>query len=178
MPDDNNETKKPEKESLRVQLTELNNRSRWYSKELWQIPFAYLGLTGLIIVQIAEKNLKHLKLAFISAATFGVFVIIHMFKIRKNETRAVKHLQETEVELNLPPTAKSSSGLMIFQIAVILVIIVYAFSGIYIYFKEQCDKSTIQQKITIETNNTNKEPASSKVNILKENNKKANNRVQ
>jgi hypothetical protein len=173
-----NNTNKPEPESLRVQLTELNNRSRWYSAELWQIPFAYLGLTGLIIVQIADKTPRHLGLAFITAAVFGVFVIIHMFKIRKHEIRAVEDLQETEAKLNLKPTAKSSSGLKVFQIAVLLAVIAFAFTGLYLFFKERCDKSTIKQKTTIETNSANEEHSSPNTNGLKENDKKANKSVQ
>jgi hypothetical protein len=167
----------PDPESLRVQLTELNNRSRWYSAELWQIPFAYLGLTGLIIVQIADKTPRHLGIAFITAALFGVFVIIHMFKIRKHETRAVEHLIETEAALHLPPTVKSSSGLKVFQIAILLAVIAFAFTGIYLFLKEQCVKS--YQKTTIETNNANEKHSLPDVNGLKENDKKkANNALQ
>ncbi|MBI5196579.1 MAG: hypothetical protein HZA10_09670 [Nitrospirae bacterium] len=167
MTDDNNTIKDPEPEALRVQLSELNNRSRWYSAELWQIPFVYLGLTGLTIVQVADKTPKHLGLSFITAAVFGVFVIIHMFKIRKHETRAVEHLKKTETALHLPPTAKSSSGPTIFQVAVFLAVIAFAFIGIYLFFNERCDKSTIQQKTTTGMNNTNEKLSLPKDNVLR-----------
>ena len=45
-----------EPNTLRQQLQVLNERSRWYSAELWQIPFAYLGLTALVIAQIATNE--------------------------------------------------------------------------------------------------------------------------
>ncbi len=32
------EMAKPSDATLQVQMTELNNRSRWYSSQLWQIP--------------------------------------------------------------------------------------------------------------------------------------------
>jgi hypothetical protein len=40
---DQNSDISPTQEALREQLKELNNRSRWYSGQLWYIPFAYFG---------------------------------------------------------------------------------------------------------------------------------------
>lgn len=33
------------KEELIAQLHELNDRSRMYNSQIWQVPFAYFGLT-------------------------------------------------------------------------------------------------------------------------------------
>lgn len=167
-------TEKPETESLQVQLTELNNRSRWYSAELWQIPFAYLGLTGLIIVQIANKKPEFLGYTLISAAVFGIFVIIHMCKIRKNEIRAVKHLQKTEAELYLSPTTKLGSGLKIFQITIILAVFVYAIFGLYLSLKENRDKPTIQHSAVGETKSSKEESTTRIVHDVEKNKKTAN----
>lgn len=36
-------------DSLRVQLEQLNERSCWYSSQLWQAPFAFFGITAIVI---------------------------------------------------------------------------------------------------------------------------------
>jgi len=117
---------RPSKESLHVQLTELNNRSRWYSSELWQVPFAYLGLSGLVIGQVADKASRYLSLAFGASAVFGIFVIVHMHRLRGSERRAVKNLQDTERALNLEVTARARKGPKILQVAVFLAVLAYA----------------------------------------------------
>jgi len=129
----NSETKpRPEEESLRVQLAELNNRSRWYSSELWQVPFAYLGLSGVVIAQVADKASEYLSLVFLVSAVFGVFVIWHMSRLRSSEQRAIKHLQETEKALNLSETAQAGKGWKIFQVAVVVAVVAYAAAAIYL----------------------------------------------
>ena len=49
------ETAMPDPESLRAQLTELNIRSRTYTTQIWQVPFAYLGILSIAVVQAAGK---------------------------------------------------------------------------------------------------------------------------
>lgn len=122
----------PNEESLRVQLAELNNRSRWYSSELWQVPFAYLGLSGVVVAQVADKASKYLSLIFFASAVFGAFVIWHMSRLRSSEQRAIKHLQETEKALNLSETAQAGKGPKIFQYAVVVAVLAYATAAIYI----------------------------------------------
>lgn len=113
-------------------MTELNNRSRWYSSELWQIPFAYLGVTGVVIAQLAEKANDYLGIGFAASAAFGVFVIIHTFRIRASEQRAITHLQETEAALHLPITAQTGHGRpKIFQVAVVVTVLAYAIAAVY-----------------------------------------------
>jgi len=41
---------------LRVQLTQLNELSRWYSSQLWQIPFAFLTLAAGILGIVIDKG--------------------------------------------------------------------------------------------------------------------------
>lgn len=102
----NDQKPKPEPESQRQQLTELNNRSRWYASQLWQIPFAYLGLTGLTIASAAEKMSSQMPIVFLTCAVFGVCVLVHTFGIMDGVKRAVKNLQKIENDLHLEETAK------------------------------------------------------------------------
>jgi hypothetical protein len=135
------DSKKPEADSLRVQLTEMNNRGRWYSSELWQVPFAFLGVTGLIITQVADKGIVFLGVAFGASALFGVFVLIHMFRIRTSEIRAIKHLQDTEEALHLPPTAKTRGGVKIFQVAMIVATAAYTLTAVGLLWSAKHESS-------------------------------------
>ncbi|MEW8385338.1 MAG: hypothetical protein AB2704_26055 [Candidatus Thiodiazotropha taylori] len=100
-----NELSHEQLEALRVQLTELNNRGRWYSSQLWQVPFAYLGITGLLLSQIKLAETQTFILIVVSVAFLGAFVIAHMNGIADGEKRAVKDLQNTETSLGIPQTA-------------------------------------------------------------------------
>lgn len=87
---------------LRAELTELNNRSRWYSSQLWQIPFAYLGLSAIAIGQTAEKSKDHLGAVVAASAAFGVLVLFHAVGAWRSENRVVHALIYVEKQLGLP----------------------------------------------------------------------------
>ncbi|OUR74235.1 hypothetical protein A9Q78_01120 [Methylophaga sp. 41_12_T18] len=93
-------------ESLRIQLTELNNRSRWYSSQLWQIPFAFISLVGLLIGNIATKFPDLLHFTFLTVGLFGILVLIHMNGIMNGERRAVENLKKIEAALQIPQTVE------------------------------------------------------------------------
>ncbi|AUM14703.1 hypothetical protein [Ketobacter alkanivorans] len=94
------------RQSLRVQLTELNNRSRWYSSQLWQLPFAYLGVTGLLFGGVAGGELFEWLILCLVVFLSGPFVIEHMSNIADGERRAVKNLIAVEDKLGIPNTAQ------------------------------------------------------------------------
>jgi len=134
----NSEPLCPESESLRCQLTELNNRSRWYSSELWHIPFAYLGVTGVSVTQLAVKGKTYLGVGCAGSALFGVFVLIHIFRIRAREQRAIMNLQDTERALGLPVTVKTGLGHpKIFQIALVVAVAAYAIAALFFVLQKQ-----------------------------------------
>jgi hypothetical protein len=117
--------KKPDHDVLKVQLSELNSRSRWYSSQLWQVPFAYLGLTGVIVANLVDESPSILSLGLIVSAIFGVLVYIHILGMRDGEKRAVIGLKNIENELNLPPAAEYNTwyhrylGLAVFGAAIL-----------------------------------------------------------
>ena len=96
----------PNPDSLRVQFVELHTRSRWYSTQLWHVPFALFGVTGIVVAQVAARAVHLLPAVFFSAAILGAFVLWHMAGLMDGEKRAVENLQNTERLLALPPTAK------------------------------------------------------------------------
>jgi Flp pilus assembly protein TadB len=94
-------------ESLRVQLAELNNRSRFYSGQIWQLPLAYLVAVGLVLAQLKDGVLV---IGFLAAGVLGVLLLIHLFGIDDGRRRATRHLQRLERELNLTQTAEEKRG--------------------------------------------------------------------
>lgn len=118
-----------DKDTLEVQLEILNERSRWYSSELWQIPFAYLGITGVLIAAIIsqESAWNYLALAFAISALIGVAVLVHMINVRKLEQKAVLKLKNVEKQLGLKDNegAEISGGWHTFQYLVAGTVVLY-----------------------------------------------------
>jgi len=97
---------KPTPETLHVQLTELNNRSRWYCSQLWQIPFAYVGICGITIGSIlSSSNTLHpgsyLGVVSVVLAVIGMLITGHVFAIMKLQDMAIEKLQDVEKSLGI-----------------------------------------------------------------------------
>lgn len=126
-------------DSLRVQLAELNARARAYTKQSWQVPFAYLGIIGVLLVQLAEKKTETLATTaiFIAGAIFGIAVIIHIAAMLEGVSRAVTNIQKVEHQLGLEQTAEYKPvwhiGPLIF--VVLLVVIYCSIAGGYFLCK-------------------------------------------
>jgi len=93
-------------EVLLVQLQILNERSRWYSGQLWQIPFLYLTITGAFVGQVIDKAIHLLSLAAVVGGLLGFVVAYHMGKLKDGEERAVKALIEVESSLKISHRAE------------------------------------------------------------------------
>lgn len=96
----------PETESLRTQLAELNVRARAYTSQLWQIPFAYIGIVGVALAQVADKGPGVLAATFLCGGLFGTAVLIHMTAMLEGTKRAVAHILQVESGLGLEQTAR------------------------------------------------------------------------
>ena len=128
----------PSNDSLNNQLNELNNRSRWYSTQLWAVPFAYLGVSSVAIFGVLDKAEKYLWSVFLVCALLGAFVIWHMFKIKDGEKRAVENLIEIENLLKLNPSAEYKDYIIPFFVAVWIFVIGFAIAGVYLLCKHIC----------------------------------------
>jgi|CXWL01.1.fsa_nt_gi hypothetical protein len=75
---------------------ELNQRSRWYSSQLWYVPFAYIGIVGLGVEKV--HNLPHPlgNLAYLMLAFFSLAVFVHVSSLKFYERRAVLCMQKFE----------------------------------------------------------------------------------
>ena len=118
---------------LLIQLTELNNRSRWYSSQLWQIPFAYIGITGVSLASLAVTCSKILALALIIAGVLGICVLVHFSGIKDGEKRAVEHLINIEQQLK-SQTAEYKPKKYIWPLKLMLIITILFYFAMGIYF--------------------------------------------
>jgi len=105
MAEDEQDNRAAKLDILGRQLTELNNRSRWYSTQLWTVPFTYLGVSAIILMGFLKEASEHLWIALIACGLIGVFVVWHLKGIQDGEKRAVNALMELEKQIGLP-TAK------------------------------------------------------------------------
>jgi hypothetical protein len=122
----------PESDSLRVQLSELNNRSRWYSTQRWVIPLAYVGGTANVLFQLDTPNKTIIGCAYIAASLIGIPLLNHLSAIDKAVGRAVRNIQETERALHLPETAKYKAESITepLELLTLLTAVVYSIIGV------------------------------------------------
>lgn len=114
----------PSIDVLKEQLKELHTRCRWYSSQLWYIPFAYFGIVALVLGNLTKTEIErfHLSLGLFACGFVGVFVLWHMFNIQDGEHRAVRNLQKVEEHLYLERTVELKSYTRPFFIAVVAVL--------------------------------------------------------
>lgn len=90
-----------ESERWKTKYEQLNQRSRWYSSQLWYVAFAYMALVGVG----AEKliNLPDLQrgIGFIVLSIFSLAVFVHVTEIKHYERRAVVAMRKLEEGDNL-----------------------------------------------------------------------------
>lgn len=124
--------RKVESDSLRVQLAQLNERSRWYSSQLWQMPFAFLGIVALAVGAVIDQNTTVVGSTFLAIGGFGIAVFIHILGLADGERRAVLNIQKIEEQLDLEQTALYSPKIWFpFQVVVMVVIVACFLLGIY-----------------------------------------------
>jgi hypothetical protein len=83
-------------ESLRLQLAELNSRSRAYTTQLWQVPFAYMGILYVAIGGVLEKKPGALPIVFTAGGVIGLCVLIQMYALLEGSGRAVTNINDVE----------------------------------------------------------------------------------
>lgn len=79
-----------------TQYEQLNERSRWYSSQLWYIPFAYVGIVGLGIEKIQSLPHPLDTLAYLMLSIFSFAVYVHVVSLKFYERRAVRAIQAME----------------------------------------------------------------------------------
>ena len=77
---------------------QLNERARWYSSQLWYIPFAYVGLVGMGIDKIFSLTIPFKGIALIFLGIFSLSVYVHVSALKYYERRAVRSMQQMETK--------------------------------------------------------------------------------
>jgi hypothetical protein len=94
-----------EDEKWKTQYEQLNQRARWYSTQLWVVPFTYLGLVGIGFEKIsALKDTCSKSTGFLLMAFFSLAIFVHVSSVKYYERKAVKAIKDME------PSAISSGG--------------------------------------------------------------------
>ena len=118
-------------ETLRAQLAELNQRSHWYSAQLWQLPFAYLGITGVALASLDSATPRKYAITCFAAGVLGLLVLIHMVAVRRLEKRAIAKLCDVEKELGLAPAEDSVVDVYPMMLATFLGMAFYFALGVH-----------------------------------------------
>ena len=100
------ETLPSDSEALRTQLAELNTRARHYGSQVWQIPFAYVGIVGVVVSQVADKSTGTIRAALIGGFVFGILALVHLASMLDGNRRAVTHIRRVEQALTLRLTVE------------------------------------------------------------------------
>lgn len=93
----------PSEGALTTQLRELNERSRTYGRQFWQVPLTYLAGAGIVVMQASDG--KHgalaLALALASIGIVGAFVVWHLGALCCAARRSYDGMKEVEGQLSL-----------------------------------------------------------------------------
>lgn len=75
---------------------QLNQRSRWYSSQLWYVPFAYLGIVGFAVEKVPSLPEVLRSPSYFMLALFSLAVFVHVGALKYYERRAVRSMQNRE----------------------------------------------------------------------------------
>ena len=115
--------RRPTEDALIAQLRELNARSHEYSRRLWQLPLAFLGITVAMIGLVDYTPL--LPWVSLGAALVGALLLVHMRGLHDGVDRAVDGIQRMETDLGFdPPTAEKHHRLILWPLHGLLILAV------------------------------------------------------
>ena len=78
------------------QYAELNQRTRWYTSQLWYVPFAFIGILALGIDKINSLVEPLRSFAFLMLSFFSLAVYVHVTSLKFYERRNILAMQQLE----------------------------------------------------------------------------------
>src|SRR5580700_7772109 len=73
------EVSMPTDDALLAQLKIVNERSGTYGRQFWQVPFAYIAASGVIVAQLVGKDSpRTLGGALLVIGIIGAFAVAHL----------------------------------------------------------------------------------------------------
>ena len=121
-----------------TKFEQLNTRSRWYSSQLWYVPFAFIGIVGLSFEKVSNAEYPLNVLIFIIFGIFSISVFVHVSALKYYERRAVKSMQELENKVTSGGGSKWFISFA-FYIRVMLLLASYFFIAYGIINTKLCD---------------------------------------
>jgi hypothetical protein len=93
-------------DSLRAQLSETNARARFYATQIWQVPFAYIAVCG-VIAGVGDAR-DPLWLAAVSrvCGAIGIPLVVYVLGLWYADLKAVDSILAVEKTLGLEVTVK------------------------------------------------------------------------
>lgn len=135
-----------DKESLRIQLSEANQRSRMYAKRFWQLPFAYVSVVGVALANAGKSYPEFVLLGAITLCMMGLLIFWIMVGTFRAIDKSVGVIIETEDNLGLPVSVKKHHwAIDLPNFALVLVGIVICIIAVFMV-KLPAQKSTLPDK--------------------------------
>ncbi|MBA7676827.1 hypothetical protein ES703_85072 [subsurface metagenome] len=78
------------------QYDQLNQRSRWYTKQIWHVPFAFIAIISLGIGKIDDIPERLKTVALLILSLFSLAAFVNVTALKYYERRAVRGMQQLE----------------------------------------------------------------------------------
>lgn len=94
--------RQPDVVALVAQLSQLNERSRWYSSRLWQEPLSFFGIVALALGSFDKLQSDVLRGSMlIGLGALGLVLSWSLYHMKKPRRTAIEALIQIEQKLNL-----------------------------------------------------------------------------
>ena len=87
-------------EALIAQLKEMNERSRTYARQFWQVSFAYVAASAVALGQVHET--PTIRIALLCIGGVGFFTTSHLAGVYQAAHNCFDAMRQIEEELHLP----------------------------------------------------------------------------
>ncbi len=78
------------------QYEQLNQRTRWYTSQLWYVPFAFIGILALGIEKINSLSEPLRSFVFLMLSFFSLSVFVHVSSLKFYERQNILAMQQLE----------------------------------------------------------------------------------
>jgi hypothetical protein len=92
----------PTDDALLAQLKIVNERSGTYGRQFWQVPFAYIAASGVVVAQLVDKRPRLLAGALLAISVIGGFAVWHLLGLLGGAKRSFHATKDLERALDLP----------------------------------------------------------------------------
>ncbi|MFH1091602.1 MAG: hypothetical protein V1742_08530 [Pseudomonadota bacterium] len=81
---------------INKQWEQLNQRTRWYTSQLWYVPFAFIGILALGIEKINSLSEPIRSFVFLMLSFYALSIYVHVSSLKFYERQNVLAMQKLE----------------------------------------------------------------------------------